>query len=59
MKYNSSSVGDFNKSQITYEVHVGLKMTFRDFVMIIGANTEPLDLLILCKKLQNKVLQNS
>lgn len=59
MKYNSSSVGNFNKSQITYEVHVGLKMTFRDFVMIIGANTEPLDLLILCKKLQNKVLQNS
>ena len=59
MKYNSSSVGNFNKSQISYEVHVGLKMTFRDFVMIIGANTEPLDLLILCKKLQNKVLQNS
>lgn len=59
MKYNSSSVGDFNKSQITYEVHVGLKMTFRDFVMIIGANTEPFDLLILCKKLQNKVLRNS
>lgn len=59
MKYNSSSVGDFNKSQITYEVHVDLKTTFRDIVMIIGANTEPLDLLILCKKLQKKVLQIS
>lgn len=59
MKYNSSSVGDFNKSQITYEVHVGLKMTVRDIVMIIGANIEPLDLLILRKKLQKKVLQYS
>lgn len=59
MKYNSSSVGDFNKSQITYEVHVGLKMTVRDIVMIIGANIQPLDLLILCKKLQKKVLQYS
>lgn len=59
MKYNSSSVGDFNKSQITYEVHVGLKMTIRDIVMIIGANIEPLDLLILSKKLQKKVLQYS
>lgn len=57
MKYNSSSVGDFNKSQITYEVHVGLKMTFRYIVLIIGANIEPLDLLKLCKKLQKKVLQ--
>lgn len=59
MKYNSSSVGDFNKSQITYEVHVGLKMTVRDIVMIIGANIQPLDLLMLCKKLQKKVLQYS
>ena len=59
MKYNSSSVGDFNKSQKTYEVHVGLKMTVRDIVMIIGANIQPLDLLILCKKLQKKVLQYS
>lgn len=59
MKYNSSSVGDFNKSQITYEVHVGLKMTFRYIVLIIGANIEPLDLLKLCKKLQKKVLQYS
>lgn len=59
MKYNSSSVGDFNKSQITYEVHVGLKMTIRDIVMITGANIEPLDLLILSKKLQKKVLQYS
>lgn len=43
MKYNSACVGDFNKSQISKEVHEGSKMTPGDTAIIIGANIEPLD----------------